>query len=222
MPSYYGPELMHYGIEGMRWGIRRYQPYPKGYDGKGKFTGEGRKASPYTRLRGVHDARLYQNMLSAKHYSDDVKALKNARKSGEIDKATYKAERKALRDQYVQSRAYVISKRFKGDVLDYATNKNYDGMVQRFVDKVYDELPDMDATKLMEESSAHTLATAGKAYVATWLAGTAAGMLSPIKLPGHVGRLIGGAAIGAAYTPIARAIGKTSKIPQHSKRGTAK
>ena len=31
--------IEHHGIKGMRWGIRRFQPYGKGYSGEGKFIG---------------------------------------------------------------------------------------------------------------------------------------------------------------------------------------
>lgn len=33
-------ELYHHGIMGMHWGVRRFQPYPKGYTGDGKFIGK--------------------------------------------------------------------------------------------------------------------------------------------------------------------------------------
>ena len=34
-----GNELYHYGVRGMKWGVRRYQPYPSGHTG-GRFLGK--------------------------------------------------------------------------------------------------------------------------------------------------------------------------------------
>lgn len=36
-------ELCHYGVMGQKWGIRRFQPYPKGYSGGGKEIGKAKR-----------------------------------------------------------------------------------------------------------------------------------------------------------------------------------
>ena len=44
-------ELYHFGIKGMHWGIRRYQPYPSNYHGDGKYTGRTKK-----KLRAIRNS----------------------------------------------------------------------------------------------------------------------------------------------------------------------
>lgn len=50
--------LCHYGILGQKWGIRRFQPYPKGYKGAGKETGEAVKRAQGRRHEAIAKATL--------------------------------------------------------------------------------------------------------------------------------------------------------------------
>lgn len=41
--------LQHHGVEGMRWGIRRYQPYPNNAKNKGRYVGPTSNYKKYKR-----------------------------------------------------------------------------------------------------------------------------------------------------------------------------
>lgn len=52
-----GDELMHYGVKGQKWGVRRYQPYPDG-SVNGKFIGRRKMARQAKRALNYNDKKM--------------------------------------------------------------------------------------------------------------------------------------------------------------------
>lgn len=44
--------IEHYGVKGMKWGVRRYQPYPKGQRNAGKFLDASKQTGSINQNRG--------------------------------------------------------------------------------------------------------------------------------------------------------------------------
>lgn len=90
-------ELMHHGIQGMRWGIRRYQRYPDSYSGDGKFVGDVARAANKQRLKVAREATLAgKNLRNANR-----RALKY-----EFDQDNQEKFQKALRDREFWNEKY--------------------------------------------------------------------------------------------------------------------
>ena len=78
--------LSHSGRLGMHWYVRRYQPYPSGYSGKGKFIGKEAKEQ--------------------KKYEDAEREAKAEYRSKKADYRNAKADYRAAKKEYKQAKKY--------------------------------------------------------------------------------------------------------------------
>lgn len=91
-------ELCHYGVMGMHWGVRRYQPYPGSYDGDGKFIGKKALKKQIKADKKAVDAQVKKASVLGSAYEHARRTEKTSEKnlesktrndpSGTSDKAT--------------------------------------------------------------------------------------------------------------------------------------
>lgn len=118
-------ELYHHGILGMKWGIRRYQPYGQGYSPKseGREIGEARlsKLAGKKKLLKERESsnneqiEVYKSKLSTvRSKKADRKAAKIQRKINKIGKKASKAQKRLVKGKHISGRqAKVLIKKAK-------------------------------------------------------------------------------------------------------------
>lgn len=140
-------ELQHYGVLGMKWGVRK--------------------------------AKSYSSDLNKHRYKQSVKKSKRKLKKGEINRATYNAQKKKFATQRKKADARDT---YKLDTLTPEKGKKIKSIYESYKHKAYSEIPHYAIKKGAK--------TAGKILVATGL-----GVLTMDKLPPAIINKAGLAAI---------------------------
>ncbi len=124
----YNDYLMHFGILGMHWGIRRYQ------NPDGSLTDEGLK-----RYAGKHRRGLNQDerLLAEKKFNDKKRDIKNKYERNEMAKDEYKEKRKEYRKEFRQERKDIV-KRNK----QITDPKELESRYKAMRNKAINEIPD--------------------------------------------------------------------------------
>lgn len=130
MAYYCGGELYHYGVMGMHWGIRRYQPYPAGHTG-GKEVGQAAKIKKKKYVYPSADI----NSMSNDQLRRKVNRMRLESRYADMSTQKYVAERKAQKAADSASKSLNNFKTQKAkSVLDYS-------------EKIPDKMREMTDTK---------------------------------------------------------------------------
>lgn len=107
--------LAHHGKLGMKWGIRRYQPYPDDYTGDGKFV--GKKSARAERRQARHVAKTNTRIKNAVDTGDKkkLKKYKDNMSPEEYEKKYAETVKNGI-DNAVKDRDKSALKKYKDDL----------------------------------------------------------------------------------------------------------
>lgn len=123
-------ELMHYGVIGMRWGVRRYQPYSQGYNPQhiGKFEAK----------KGIAKAYEHQRNMNWHKRNQAIKADRRLKNTGEITKAEFKERKRQHHEELKRAnRELQVNDKFGKEALSKATSGTAEGIYGRYAKEAY-------------------------------------------------------------------------------------